>query len=152
VRLLFLAPLFTGLVSAYIAQRSQDEMAYLTGAVAVVSLLISLLLAPWQVQLLLLMGTILTVGYIWRQSSKEYLGEEQQTNTTVASKQDKPISPSTTVAIPTAVTQKSKVRKYRGVLMEETPSQPNINPSIQPNLKYRGADVPQSSKSDVKPE
>lgn len=150
MRLLFLAPLFTGLISAYIAQRSQDEMAYLTGAVAVVSLLISLILAPWQVQLLLLIFALLTVGYIWRQSNREDLWEEQQTNTTVFPRQDKKISPSTMAAIPTTVTQKGKVRKYRGVLIEETPPQPNINPSVQPNLKYRGANVPQSS-NDTNP-
>lgn len=50
----FLLPLMTGLVSGYMFQKSADEMAYLTGVIALVSLILSLILAPWQIQLLVL--------------------------------------------------------------------------------------------------
>jgi hypothetical protein len=52
--LAFLIPLFTGLVSGYVFKKSTDEIGYLPGAFAIVSFLISLVLAPWEIQLLLL--------------------------------------------------------------------------------------------------
>ena len=52
--LTFLIPLFSGLVSGYIFKKSTDEIGYLAGAFAIVSFLISLVLAPWEIQLLLL--------------------------------------------------------------------------------------------------
>lgn len=52
--LAFLIPLFAGLVSGYIFKKSTDEIGYLPGAFAIVCFLISLVLAPWEIQLLLL--------------------------------------------------------------------------------------------------
>ncbi len=60
MHLFFLIPLATGLVSGYIFQKSADEMAYLSGIVALISLIFSLVLAPWQIQLLVLGGVIYT--------------------------------------------------------------------------------------------
>lgn len=52
--LLFLIPLFTGLVTGYIFKTSTDEIGQLTGVVAAFSLILSLVLAPWQIQVLML--------------------------------------------------------------------------------------------------
>jgi hypothetical protein len=151
MRLLFLAPLLTGLLSIYISRKSQDELAYLTGAVAGISLLISLMIAPWQVQLLLLVLVFSTVRYIWKQGEAEDTFEVQQFQSTVKTKlnlmkDQKPaeIISSSVAVTPPEVTDKRKVRKYRGVLMDETVSQRADTPS---NLKYRGADV-NGSNSD----
>jgi hypothetical protein len=57
--LAFLIPLFTGLVSGYVFKKSTDEIGYLAGAVAIVSFIISLVLAPWEIQLLLLIFVLL---------------------------------------------------------------------------------------------
>ncbi|MFH7024966.1 MAG: DUF4278 domain-containing protein [Heteroscytonema crispum UTEX LB 1556] len=51
---MFLISLFTGLVTGYIFKKCKDEIAYLAGVFAIVSLIISLVLAPWQIQFLLL--------------------------------------------------------------------------------------------------
>lgn len=149
MRLLFLAPLLTGLLSVYISRKSQDELAYLTGAVAGISLLISLMIAPWQVQLLLLVLVFSTVGYIWRHKETEDTFEVQQFQSTVKTKlnlmkDQKPseIISSSVAVTPTEVTDKRKVRKYRGVLLDETVSQRAATPS---NLKYRGASVNDSN-------
>lgn len=145
MRLLFLAPLLTGLFSVYICRKSQDELAYLAGTVAGISLLISLMIAPWQVQLMFLVLVFSTVGYIWRQSETEDTLEVQQFQSTIKTKlnlmkEQKPadIISSSIAVPPTEVTDKRKVRKYRGVIIEETSSQPATTPS---NLKYRGANV-----------
>ncbi|MBW4644882.1 MAG: hypothetical protein KME23_18140 [Goleter apudmare HA4340-LM2] len=50
----FLVPLFTGLLTGYLVKKTNDEIAYLGGVFAIISLILSLVLAPWQIQLMLL--------------------------------------------------------------------------------------------------
>lgn len=149
MRLVFLAPLLTGLLSIYICRKSQDELAYLTGAIAGVTLLASLMLAPWQVQLFLLILGSSTIGYIWKQRETDNTIEVQQFQATVSAKaklmkEQKPASvlSSSITLEPSAEIDKRKLRKYRGVVMEEIASKPAPKPS---NLKYRGADVDSSN-------
>lgn len=52
--LYFLIPLFPGLIAGYIFKKCADEVGYLAGIFAIVSLILSLILAPWQIQLMLL--------------------------------------------------------------------------------------------------
>lgn len=55
MHLFFLIPLTTAVAAGYIFKNSADEMAYLTGLVTLISMILSLVLAPWQLQLLVLM-------------------------------------------------------------------------------------------------
>ncbi|MBE9227206.1 DUF4278 domain-containing protein [Phormidium sp. LEGE 05292] len=50
----FMIPLTIVFVATYFFKKSADEIAYLSGIVIVIGLLLSLILAPWQIQLLLL--------------------------------------------------------------------------------------------------
>ncbi|MGH1395939.1 MAG: hypothetical protein ACRAVC_18215 [Trichormus sp.] len=52
--LFFLIPLVTGLATGYISQKCHDETAYIISLFTILSLILSLILAPWQIQLLLL--------------------------------------------------------------------------------------------------
>lgn len=67
MHLLFLIPLATSLVAAYIFNNSADEMAYLMGSVTIVSIILSLVLAPWQIQLLILMFVIISTKQLLQQ-------------------------------------------------------------------------------------
>ncbi len=58
--LFFLVPLSAGLVTGYICKESSDEIAQLSGVAAAISLIVSLVLAPWEIQLLLLVLVITT--------------------------------------------------------------------------------------------
>ena len=59
--LFFLIPLCTGLVTGYLFKKSSDEIAYLAGVFAAISLILSLILAPWQIQLgLLILVLVIT--------------------------------------------------------------------------------------------
>jgi hypothetical protein len=58
--LFFLIPLFTCLISGYIFKKGVDEITYFAGILAVISLIISLVLAPWQFQLLLLIVVLIS--------------------------------------------------------------------------------------------
>ncbi len=64
----FLIPLFTGLVSGYIFQKSTDEIGYLAGVAAVISLIISLILAPWEIQFLLLVVVLVSTHKLLQQN------------------------------------------------------------------------------------
>ncbi|XWK90742.1 MAG: DUF4278 domain-containing protein [Phormidium sp.] len=50
----FMIPLTIVFVATYFLKKSSDEIVYLCGVVIVICLLFSLVLAPWQIQLLLL--------------------------------------------------------------------------------------------------
>ncbi|MBH8576337.1 hypothetical protein I8752_25765 [Nostocaceae cyanobacterium CENA369] len=52
--LFFLIPLFTGLATGYLSKKCDREIAYLIGLFTIISLIFSLILAPWQIQLMLL--------------------------------------------------------------------------------------------------
>jgi ABC-type enterochelin transport system permease subunit len=52
--LFLLIPLCTALATGYLFKKSTDEIAYLAGMFAAISLILSLVLAPWQIQLGLL--------------------------------------------------------------------------------------------------
>ncbi|MDJ0733453.1 MAG: DUF4278 domain-containing protein [Nostocaceae cyanobacterium] len=58
--LFFLVPLSAGLITGYICKESSDEIAQLSGVATVISLIVSLILAPWEIQLLLLILIIFT--------------------------------------------------------------------------------------------
>jgi len=60
---LFLLPLFTAALAAYFWQKSSDEIAYLASAATVISLVLSLVLAPWQIQLLILLTVVIVVTF-----------------------------------------------------------------------------------------
>ncbi|MBD2295615.1 hypothetical protein H6G06_19585 [Anabaena sphaerica FACHB-251] len=52
--LFFLIPLFTGFITGYFLNKKNDEIAYIAGVFTAVTLILSLILAPWQIQLGLL--------------------------------------------------------------------------------------------------
>jgi len=70
--LFFLIPLFAGLATGYLSQKCNDELAYLTSVFTIVSLVVSLVLAPWQIQLILLVFVVITTNKLLRDNDKNY--------------------------------------------------------------------------------
>ncbi|MFN5513349.1 MAG: DUF4278 domain-containing protein, partial [Cyanobacteriota bacterium] len=109
----FLMPLGLALGTRYVAQKSEAEIAYLTAVLTLIFLLVSLLLAPWQIQILLLVITAGAVRQFWRQLEHR--------------------------AAPTAPMSPEKSRQYRGISYEPPISSP---PQTQSGEKvaqcYRG--------------
>ncbi|MEH1793247.1 hypothetical protein [Nostoc sp.] len=69
--LFFLIPLCTALATSYFFKKSNDEIAYLSGVFAAISLILSLVLAPWQIQFgLLIMVLIMTNRLLQENQSK----------------------------------------------------------------------------------
>lgn len=69
--LFFLVPLFTGLVTGYLSQKCHDEVAYLIGVFTAISLFVSLVLAPWQIQLVLLILVLISTHRLLRNNENK---------------------------------------------------------------------------------
>jgi membrane protein implicated in regulation of membrane protease activity len=135
---LFLLPLLTAIVTVYLARNSSDEIAYLMTLVAVGSLLLSLILAPWQIQLLLLITVVVIVTVLWQQ-------RETEANEAIANALEETGSEKTYRGVTYTETQKEEIPaaeiegKYRGVPVKISHN-PSIASPIRPSaLKYRGA-------------
>lgn len=57
--LFFLVPLCTALITGYLVKQSNDEIAYIAGVFGFISFIVSLILAPWQIQLLMLVAVLI---------------------------------------------------------------------------------------------
>ncbi|MEJ6483729.1 hypothetical protein N0Y54_20820 [Nostoc punctiforme UO1] len=74
--LFFLIPLCTALATGYLFKKSNDEIAYLAGVFAAISLILSLVLAPWQIQFGLLITVLIITNRLLQKN------EFKQTETT----------------------------------------------------------------------
>ncbi len=70
---LFLIPLATGLMSGYLSYCLLDEIAYLTGALAAICLILCLLIAPWQIQLLILVFGFIAARTLWLKIQRQVI-------------------------------------------------------------------------------
>jgi membrane protein implicated in regulation of membrane protease activity len=64
----FIIPLGLALVVYYILKHATDEIAYIATAILVVSLIVSLIISPWQFQFLLLLLVLLSNIRIWQKT------------------------------------------------------------------------------------
>ena len=138
---LFIIPLVLALTLLYIFKNSADDIANLAFAVVIISLVLSLVFAPWQVQCLLLVMTLLASSKLLNSSSKALEIEE-----------DKPVklfyrganynsTPKTEIT-ETDITEKDLVGVYRGqVWRSRKDSNLLVTPQSSPTLRYRGAKV-----------
>jgi hypothetical protein len=67
--LFFLIPLFTGLATGYISQKCHDEIGYIISLFTILSLILSLILAPWQIQLFLLIAVLASTNRFLKQKN-----------------------------------------------------------------------------------
>ncbi|RCJ22118.1 hypothetical protein A6S26_22395 [Nostoc sp. ATCC 43529] len=69
--LFFLIPLCTALATGYLFKKSTDEVAYLAGVFAAISLILSLVLAPWQIQFGLLIIVFMITNKLLQQNDSK---------------------------------------------------------------------------------
>jgi membrane protein implicated in regulation of membrane protease activity len=143
----FLIPLLTALVAIYITHNSDTEISYLTGAVTVFSLILSLILAPWELQLLILMVVIVWSRQLWLKGEKKNVSEtekpEKKEANNLVSNESSNFSDKNN--------EDSLVRKYRGISWKKQNSQPISAPLPKTNLKYRGIPI-DNQQNDKLPE
>jgi membrane protein implicated in regulation of membrane protease activity len=104
----FVFPLFTGLLTGYIFKKCKDEIAYFAGLVAIISLMVSLFLAPWEIQLLLLLGVLVVTQKLLQENEYKLKLQDKSQRKLSDSNQHKLIA-SKTQHIPQEHTY-----KYRG--------------------------------------
>ncbi len=66
--LFFLITLFTGVMTGYLFKKNDDEITNIAGVLTAVIFIISLVLAPWQIQLGLLMFVFIVSNKILKKS------------------------------------------------------------------------------------
>jgi len=154
----FLIPLGIALVVNYILKHSTDEIAYIATAILVVSLIISLVIAPWQLQLLLLI--LVSVGNlrIWQYNDSgidESLEEQPRIELSYRGINYEVTHQSelaTNESQDESQDESKIIGKYRGQVLKTNPAKPSQSKE-QPNfeIKYRGIKVKrhQSDSTEV---
>ena len=169
--LYFIIPVAIVLLATYIFKNSADEIAYLSAAIAVVALLVALIVAPWQLKLVLLSIVALTSTKLWfpsRQpktaSSSNLLAENSPLESLATKSEQETENPPTNLFNPwikgsyrgvnyehnispfVKLSQVELKGKYRGQTWKS--SQVENQAAVQPKyeIKYRGAKInPQKS-------
>jgi hypothetical protein len=155
----FIIPLGIALVVNYILKHATDEIAYIATAILVVSLVISLMMAPWQLQGLLVLLVLVSNIRIWQKDEDaidEFTEPEQNINgrgsDSVASVPDLSyrginykVSSKSQAAVDEELNKpKTIIGKYRGQLLKSyspknIQGQPTENPNFE--IQYRGVKV-----------
>ncbi len=128
--LLFVIPLFTGLVAGYIFKKSTDEIGQIIGVVAAISLALGLILAPWQVQLLLLIVVFVSTKKLLQQN--EYKLKQQEKDQEQLNNQNQEL-----ISSQPQLLEDEAILKYRGNNYQP----PDMNVEIQEGEvvgRYRG--------------
>jgi membrane protein implicated in regulation of membrane protease activity len=135
--LAFLLPLAIALVTAWIAANSQFITAELTGIAAVTSLGISLIYAPWQVKLLLLIGIGITTKPLLLRPALP------QTKTSDSKPQETRQYRGVCYQVTTTASDPSSSEKASHREAVDSTHQPTPLPQPEPKgLKYRGVSIP----------
>ncbi len=140
----FLVPLGIGLIVGYKSLGSNHDIAHLVAVFAVINLLASLLLAPWEIQILLLFVVAIAVRFLWvkfdnkldadalsgwkdkKESSLHYRGIDYQAPATTELPENK----------------EKVVKCYRGISYQSTElSAKEIKDIPKKVIKYRGTEV-----------
>lgn len=140
-------PLGLALVVYYILKHATDEIAYIATAILVVSLIVSLIIAPWQIQLFLLLLVFLSNIRIWQKTeeSEDDLSPDQPKINMSYRGINYEVQPKSAIAANAEVKKAEIVLgKYRGQILKTYYPKPTQPPSkINSNfaIKYRGIQV-----------
>ena len=141
----FMITLGIALAVTYILKNSADEIAYLAASILLVSLLVSLVIAPWQIQVLLLVLALVSSNRLLQPSRQLIIESEPDKRTKLCYRG--------VDYEPPAPLEEAKegeiIGKYRGQILKAGTKQTAL--MVQQNqaleLKYRGASIP-GQKSD----
>lgn len=137
----FMITLGIALAVTYILKNSADEIAYLAASILLVSLVVSLVIAPWQIQVLLLVLALVSSNRLL-QPSRQIIMESEADEKIKLSYRGVEYEP--TVPVEKAKEGETIV-KYRGQILkagtEQTALMLQQNQALE--LKYRGASIPE---------
>jgi hypothetical protein len=149
MHILFLIPLLAGIIASYIDRHSSDEIGYLMKSLSFFCFVLSLILAPWQVKLIVLLVVLGSVYQFWipkeaeletERGRSQFTSSKDQAN--VASKYRGVTYEPTDLSTPAESTKSEELTvKYRGKSCQVVRSHPQPPSQPQFELKYRGASV-----------
>lgn len=137
----FLVPLGIGLIVGYKSLGSNHDIAHLVAIFAVINLLVSLLLAPWEIQILLLFVVAIAVRLWWVKFDGQNEGDplrglDKNKNSPL---QYRGIGYQPPQVTESPETQEPVVKCYRGINYQSpTPAAPTVEEPPQKVIKYRG--------------
>ncbi len=132
----FITPLAIGLTVAYLFKNATDEGAYLAGSVVLVNLLVSLVIAPWEIKALLLIVVVL-ISRRLLQPQKEWTDESSEEKKIELTYRGAKYE---TTAPDVEVSEGAIAGKYRGKIWRVHELQNGVTTTSK-NIKYRGAQV-----------
>ena len=122
--LFFLIPLSICVITGYIFNRCSDEVGYLAGLFAIISFIFSLILAPWEIQLLLLIVVLVTTKKLLQRNEYNLKFEKSSSNYKT---------------VPQSKTMKREVsRQYRGANYQVKVVDTELVEAEEVTGKYRG--------------
>lgn len=134
MQLLFLISLATGVTASYLTKHTSNEISYFMGTLALISLLSSLILAPWQIKLIILIIVIVSIIRVWQHIG---IGEEPEIEPKDLDKfQHQQDSQQQDRVSPEELTG-----MYRGHPYPITHSEQNQISKTDYKLKYRGVNI-----------
>jgi hypothetical protein len=155
MRLLFLIPLGIGLTVSYFSRNFDEEIAYLTSVITITSFVLSLAIAPWQVQLLILIPLLINLKTFLPKNNLEAENTESEIINPENLAENKKIkyrgisyTPNETT---NSIVKEEIIGKYRGrnlhrhQLSDNLPTK-ELSPNKK-NLKYRGVNINPDSDS-----
>jgi len=154
MRLFFLIPVATGVLSSYISLNSKDDISYIFGVIAALSLVLSLILAPWQIQLIILLLVLINLGqFLGKKNNLET--KNLEFNPQINSQPQDLISiennPHNLTAITINQEQKlehHQVLKYRGIEISSPQNSSSLELIEAPVLKTEAQELPAKIKKE----
>ncbi|MGA1622687.1 MAG: DUF4278 domain-containing protein [Synechocystis sp.] len=145
----FLLPLGIGLIVGYKSLGSNHDIAHIVAVFAVINLLISLLLAPWEIQIILLVVVAIAVRLLWIkfESKGESDSSAALADSQLSKLQYRGIgyqAPETSDVSEKKASQEKVVKCYRGINYQSPESSAAAPPELPKTvIKYRGKEVKQ---------
>ena len=134
MQLFFLISLATGTTASYLTKHTSNEISYFMGTLALISLLLSLILAPWQIKLIILIIVIVSMIRVWQHIG---IGEEPEIQSEDLDKfQDRQDNQQQNQVLSEELTG-----MYRGHPYHITHSEQNQISKTDYKLKYRGVNI-----------
>lgn len=141
-----LVPVAIFLLLAYILTNCADEIAYIAAVILLVSLFLSLILAPWPIKWLLLALVLLSNRKISQPKLEQTVEKSNEKKIKLSYRGIDYEQKSSAVE----VTEEEIIGKYRGQIYKSSSLKKPIEFQPLAGLKYRGASIKQEELSQVK--
>jgi hypothetical protein len=145
----FLVPLGIGLIVGYKSLGSNHDIAHFVAIFAVINLLVSLVLAPWEIQILLLFVVAIAVQLLWAKfdakSDADVLSNLEANKESTLHYRGIDYQPPTTIESPE--NNEKAVKCYRGISYQSPELSAKATQDLPEKvIKYRGSVVSPKQK------